>query len=371
MLPELSKYIIEKWDILYPDTKRPSKISYMGIAGSIEGGTTIFLAFPDESGKPVFVVRVPRNSNKIDQILTEKDALLYLHTLSPFLRNSVPKVILCEKIAETVVLVESAVDGKPMLTVLDSDGLPELESAKINILLAKEWLVHLNNETRKTQVLFPDLFECYVNRQIEKFQSIFALSKHEQDYLKQVPTVTKSFMYQKIDLSIIHGDFCRHNILVSKNKSNRSIRVIDWAFSEKEGLPFHDFFFFLTTFFLQIRKELGIKGYVKAFRDTYFSTNKYSNLIKQYLIEYSQELEIDLSLIKIFFALFLIGKAISEYQQLIILSEKGFVPGFGIGSGLAQNKRYHELFKEQLWIHFFHIFVKEHERFIINEKNGV
>jgi len=372
MLPELSKYIIEKWDILYPDTKRPSKISYMGIAGSIEGGTTTFLAFPDERGKLAFVVRVPRNSNKINQILAERDVLLYLHTLSPFLRNSVPKVIVCEKIADTVVLVESAVDGKPMLTVLDSDGLPELESTKTNIRLVKEWLVRLNYETKKTEILLPDLFERYINEQIEKLQSIFALSKHEQDYLKQIPTVTKSFRYHKIDLSLIHGDFCRHNILVSKNKSKCSIRVIDWAFSEKEGFPFYDFFFFLSTFFLQIRKERGIKGYVKAFRDTYFSTNKYSNLVKQYLIEYSQELKIDLSLIRIFFALFLIDKAILEYQQLLSLSGEGFVPGFGIYSSAesAKNKGYHDLLKEQLWIHFFRMFVKEQKWFIINGKDA-
>jgi len=223
------------------------------------------------------------------------------------------------------------------------DGLPEVENSKTNINLAKDWLVNLNNETKETRIIVPNLFEYYVTRQIEKFQTIFLLSKDEQDYLKRILGIMKGLLYRKIDLFLSHGDFCRHNILASKNKTGYNIGVIDWAFSKRANLPLHDFLFFLTTYFLQVRrKNYGITGYIKAFEDTFFNENNYSDLVKQCLTEYCQELKIDLSLTKPFFTMFLIDKAISEYQKLLSISERGFIPGFGIYSESNKNKSYRD-----------------------------
>lgn len=365
MLPQLSRYIIEKWDILFPNVNKPKKITYLGIAGSVEGGTTTFLAFSEESSKPVFVVRIPRGPTKINQIFAENDMLLYLYSLSPFLKNSIPRVILCKKIADSAVLVESVLDGKPMMAIIDSDGLPELEDAKTNIHLAKEWLLNLNNETKEFGLLTPDLIERYIVGPVEKFQTIFSLSKNGQDYLQQIMATMEGFIHHKIPLFLRHGDFCRHNILVSKYKTKYKVGVIDWAFSQRQSLPLYDILFFITTYFLQVRKEYGVSGYLKAFKDTFLEKNRYSNIVSQCLIEYCQELKIDLSLIRTFFTMFLVEKAISEYYTLLSISERGFIPSFGMYSEPSKKMNYRDTIKEQMWIYFFRTLVKEQKHFII------
>lgn len=365
MLPQLNNYILENWKNLFPYLNKAQKINYIGISGSVEGATTTFLAFSDKDKKPIFVVRVLRNPNKTELIINERDALLFLSSLGAFIKESVPKLIICEKFARTWVLVESVLEGKPMKVIIGSAGIPEPKNTNTNMRLIIDWLIKFNNETKSNLILTSAMFDQYILRKIEEFQKIFLISKDEREHLSQLINIFESTLPHGIPLFFRHGDFCKHNILIHEYRSQCKLRVIDWVFSQRYSLPFYDILLFVTTYFLQFRRQSGISGYYKNFRDTFFDKNSYSEIMLSGLKEYFHEVNIDLALAQSFFSLFLLERALSEYHDLSSLSHRGFIPGYGIYLNSNKNAKYHDALKNQMWIHFFHIFVKEQKYFII------
>lgn len=356
MLPQLSNYIIEKWPSLHFHRDKPKKISFLGISGSVEGGTTTFLVFLNKDKKPTFVIRVLRDQKKLEQFLNERDVLLKLNSLSLFLKDSVPKLISCENIASRWALVESVIDGKPMEVNVTSNGLPEIRQTKINFELVKEWLINFDKET-KEPILDPQRFNEKIKKEIKIFRETFQLSEREKIYSKKVEKKIDDFEFS--NLFLLHGDLCCQNILVSNSK----IGVIDWMSSERSPLVLSDFFFFLCTYYLQERKKTGLQSYLQAFKNTFFSFNPYSKLVKENLKKYCQELQIDFSFISFYLAVFLIKKAVSEYENIASLAKEGFIPRFPIYLQLKRN--YEQALKEQIWRHFFRFLVKEEKSLII------
>ncbi len=365
MLPELTSYILSKWDEFSPSSETPRRMNYLGISGSIEGGTTTFLGFVDKRRRPAFVVKIHRNLDETDEVFNERDMLIYLHSRGGSLSASVPRLIFCEKIANVWVLVQSVLDGRPMMAAMTTKGLPELENAEANMMIAKKWLVEFNLATMESIASIPASLKEHGLKQIEEFQKIFDLAKTEREYLNEIADTIAALTNQKIDLFARHGDFCRHNILVSQDSNETRIGVIDWTFCKRAAFPLHDLLFFITAYFLQMRKYHGIMGFTKAFEDTFFNKNVYSDFVKQCLMKYCQDLGIDLSLVRSLFAMFLVERAVFEYQQLVKCSRRGELPRLTIYLAALQNKSYQEAIKEQLWIYFFHIFVREQHRLII------
>jgi len=355
MLPELTNYLLEKWHDLFVEEKRPQQINYLGISGSIEGGTTTYLGFSNQEERPAFVARILRNPQKLNQFLAERDVLSCFNNLSPLIKNSVPNLILCKRIAGKWVLVESVLEGKPMEVIMEEKGIPKLENTKINLSLVKDWLVAFDKEAR-VKLLEPRDFIKEMAEEIKEFQKIFSLSEKEQDFLRKNIKIAESFNAQHSFL--LHGDFCRQNILVSGNKIN----IVDWIFAERSTLPLFDFIYFLITYYLQKRKDYGLNSYIVAFKNTFFELNPYSGLVKRFLKEYSQELEIDPSFIVLFLTLSLIKKSVSDYKNILDLSKEGFIPRFPIYLGLKRS--YEEALKEQIWIYFFRFLVREERNLI-------
>jgi hypothetical protein len=261
-----------------------------------------------------------------------------------------------EKIAGNWILIESVMEGKPMTISVDSNGLPKLENTRNNFHLVKEWLLKLNHETKDTKILTSDLVERYVIAPAEKFETVFPLSKEERGYLKRSVDIIKG---KNIDLFLKHGDFCRQNILVSKDK----IGLIDWEFSQKSVFPLYDIFFFFTTYYFQAIKNGSVEEHLDCFKHTFFDENEYSHLIKNCLIEYCQELNIDFGLIQVFFPMFLLDKAIFEYHNLLALSKRGYLPLLERSREKPKNG-YLDILKDQLWVNLFRFLVKEQKQFI-------
>lgn len=365
MLPELTNYLLNNWYELFPSMDRPNKINYLGIPGSVEGGTTTFLAFTDKSGKPSYVVKIHRAPGERAQVFNERDILVHLYARGGGLCESVPRLVLCEMIADRWVIVQSVLPGRPMMAAMTSDGLPELGNATANIMIAKEWLVKFNLATKESAVSVLESQKKHGLKQIEEFQTIFDLSKTEREYLNEIADTIGALRNRNIDLFARHGDFCRHNILLPQDGSITKIGVIDWTFCKRVSLPLHDLLFFVTAYFLQVRKYHGIKGFTRAFEYTFFDKNVYSDFVKQCLMDYCQELGIDLSLLRTLFTMFLIERAVFEYQQLEKCMRRGELPRFTIYLAALQNKSCQEAIKEQLWIYFFQIFFKKQSQFII------
>ncbi len=363
MLPELTNCVLDSWNSFFPGVDKPQNLCYLGISGSVEGGTTTVLGFNNRDSRPLFAVKIHRNYDACERAFNERDVLNYVGTCGGATAASVPRIILCERIAGTWVLVQSILDGSPMSAVMSNDRTPHIEVAAHNMHLAADWLLQLHEATRNDLEI--DQAHLIQNglKTIEDFSNIFDLLPDEYDFLKEVSdrlcaTVSGNGCVQ-------HGDFCRQNVLISKNADRTKIGVLDWTDAKLAGFPLHDLLYFLTTYCLQIRKELGITGFVNIFEDSFFKRNAYSNLIKQCITSYCAQLRLDLSFVKILFGMFLIEQAMFEYNKLVKFSTYGGLPRFHIYLASSNNRSYDEALKEQLWIYFFRVLTREQHNFII------
>lgn len=357
MLPELTNKIFENWTNLFPKRKQPRSLHYLGIPGSVEGGTATFLAFAQDKD-PLFVVKVHRSPQAQSLVEQETATLKRLQKLGERIASSVPQVLFAGQIGQTCLLVQTVLNGCPMPASLSSLGLPELKETDHHLTMASHWLIHLAEKTGKNTTGETSENVQRIHQMIDTFEKIFETCRLGSSFLNKLrETVDQINLWP-----LSHGDFCRHNLLLTKDSKN--INVIDWTLSQKAALPLEDFFFFLTTYFLQIRKKHGIEGFSESFHYTFFQENSYQKLIWKHLIQHSQSLYLSLYQIAPLFALFLMKRSLWEYYQLVRCTESGFLPRFAVFLASLQNKNYHDAPKAQLWIHFFQMFLKKMDLFI-------
>ncbi|GEM_PF-4069484 len=353
ILQELDRKIKRNWESLFTGQPRPSLIRYLGIPGSVEGGTTTFLALADQRSTPVFAVKIHRALDADERAQNESQVLTCLQKQNGDLARSVPKLLLCEKIAGHWVLIQSILKGKPMSAPMTSEGIPEVKQASAHIFLVQNWLSHLQS-FKGSQ---PQPTSWLSNRGLkilQDFESTFLLSKNECDFLNALYTELSKNAYPSVPIQ--HGDFCRQNILVEPKGDK--IAVIDWTDSQLGGFPLHDFFFFLASYCLQVRKTTGIEGFVRVFEYTFLEQNPYNNLVLQEIRNHAKPLSLDGPSIRNLFSLFLMEQALFEYNKLIRFAQQGGLPRFTIYLASLQNKSYEEALHEQLWIYFFRAWVK-------------
>ncbi len=363
MLPELTNRILEEWSNLFPEISRPGSINYLGIPGSIEGGTTVFLAFTNEDKKPAFAVKIHRYHDAQDRALNERDVLNYIQSHGGIVATSIPKLILCEKIANVWTIVLSPIEGRPMFALMANDGMPDLRSAASNMRITANWLAQLHNIKQDSIIGISNLLKKDGIRNIEEFLRLFDLSKSEEKYVNEL---LDSIDIVISDRSFIkHGDFCRHNILISKDSGEVKVRVVDWTDSKLIGFPLHDLFFFLTTYYLQIRKESGIKGFIKAFEDTFLNRTLYNKLIKECILDYCKMLYINVLDVEKLFAIFLIERAIFEAHQVMKCLRRGSFPRFTIYMAEQEGLDNTQVEKAQFWIHLFKTFFGRRDDFSV------
>ena len=366
MLPLLSEYLIGKWDELFPGSLKPTTINYLGIPGSVQGRTTTFLGFTGQSGLPMFAVKIYRDALDQAIALNEKEILFAFKGKSKALEGSVPRIIACEQFAGHWALVQTIVNGKPMMADLTAHGTPEIRSSTLNMQLALDWLVRFNTEVRTIKRGVSLTEDSHELQQIQRFKDTFELSELEKEYLVDLAETLGRHMRESGLRVIRHGDYCRHNMLVTSGMNGATLGVIDWTFAQKDALPLHDMFFFLTTYFLQIRKQHGLEGYKMAFSETFFAPSEYGQLVRRIMFNGCRSLGISLEYVRVLFPMFLIEQALFEYDQIVRCSKGGCLPRFALTLSASEDKGFSQALKEQLWVCFFHEFVKSRDLFVID-----
>lgn len=352
MLPELSSYILKDWDKLFPSVYKPQGIRYLGIPGSVEGGASTFLSFIDNVSKPLFAVKIYRDAHAAERASNEKEMLDSLELRKDILGASVPHPILCERMGGMWVLVSSVLDGAPMIATMTDEGVPQLEIAAKNICLAADWLTRLYEATQEHKAAGND---CFIQNQLEEFSRLYDVSDNECSYLDLMCNEFRNAVNWRSGVQ--HGDFCRHNLLISQSVSGTKVSVIDWTDSRRMGIPLYDLFFFLTTYYLQVRKQSGIQGFIRAFEDTFFNEGPYKKIVMECLKTHCGNVGVKVSKVDTLFALFLIERAIFESRQVRRCLKRGIVPRFTLYLAGLENLNYHQATGAQIWIHFFKKFV--------------
>ena len=365
MLQELTKYLFSHCAPFFSNVKNPFEIKYLGIPGSLQGETTTFIGFTNNSSKPLFVAKIHRHKDTLKQVINEREILTYLSQSQEYFATTVPHLIFCNEIGGSWVICQTIIEGVPMIAPMNSDGTPEINSATENISIVAEWLHVFNGIACTESVTTVEQRQTYLQELVDEFKKSFLLSIKEMEWVELSNRTAQELASKDNFFVTCHGDFCRQNILISRQRKDCCIGVVDWSFSRKNSLPLHDLFFFLSTYFAQNRKYYGINGFIDAFKKSFLEKNAYSDQLRKCIIGFCEREKIDLSTIKTQFVLFLIEQALFERQQSLRSSKNGGLPRFYVYLASQQNMNYKEALNEQLWIHYFRTFVNQHELFIV------
>lgn len=338
MLPLLTSYLQENWQTFFGPGRNPEKISYLGIWGSLEGGKVSFMGFADNDKIPSFIVKILRNNDKLDQFINEADTLIELESKNVGNKYFFPHVILCQEFEGIWVLLESVLLGYSMAVRMTSSGKPNIENSRRDFGKIEEFLRDLHHETADSHYFNEGVLKDKIITPVEKLRQLIELSPYEAELLTDTISLIKGFCGLKIKLSMTHGDFCRQNLIVLRN----GLGIIDWEFGEKDNFCLYDLFNFAAHYYLQATEENALDYLIKIF----FEDNNYSELVNRTISKLIVDLEIPGQVVEPLFTMFVIDKALKEYNNLINLSARGYLP---IARD-CNNKSYNDKIKVQLWV---------------------
>ena len=288
--------------------------------------------------------------------------LSLLHAQGGELSASVPRVIYAGQIGCRWVLVQSILEGRPMSTVLDTSGRPDIEEAGRHFALASEWICRVHEGTLNTSAGARASARRDLVRTLSDFDCCFVLSEEERAALRRLEDGIDDLLGGGLVLQ--HGDFCRHNILIGDFRHS-PIGVIDWTFARLLGIPLHDLFFFFSGYFTQIRQEFGPEAFLHIFEYTFLEKNSYSQLVKRGIERYCGRLRLDLGQVADWLTLFLVERAAFELRQTLVCAREFGLPRFVVSLGEAAGHPYPDALTEQIWFRYFRRFVAERSAFII------
>lgn len=356
ILQHVSDVARERWTDWMPGETTPPAIRYLGIPGSVEGGTTTFLALAPKRRRPLFAVKIHRHPGARDRALGESQVLSRIAALGPAVAGTVPRMLCCREIGGTWILIQSIVAGGPMGAPMSTAGIPALATASANFDAASEWLIRLRT-AQGTSAETPGAADESSDR-IAEFAERFPLTDAERAFVRELLAALPAL--GAMDRGIQHGDFCRQNLLCHE----QGLNVIDWTDSRCDGHPLFDFCYFLTSYCLQVRKGIGIAGFVRMFEATFFERNAYQTIVAERLRAHARRSGIDAAAMPLLFAWFLVEQAMREYRKQRAFAQNGVLSRFTLYLASVNGRTYAEALTEHLWIYFFRFFAAHRHRFL-------
>ena len=346
MLPELTSLLFDRCPAIFGGARNPSAIDYLGLPGAVEGGTTTFIGFCPEQRRPLFAVKVHRDADAGQRAMNEEKVLNHLNTHAADLARSVPQVVLCDRVSGCWVVVMTILDGRPMGITLDAAGLPVLREAEENLQNVSAWLARLHRVQIPGFAPNHGTAVAFAARKTEEFAAVFNLGIEELAFLEEINAIP----HETVRTSITHGDFCRHNILVSD--VTPELGVVDWTDSEAVGVPLHDLLFFVSTYFMQVRRKIGLDGIKDAFFQTFFGSTEYAALVQD-SINAHRDCLADRRPLRLQLGLFLVFQAMREAEKLERLTRTSGVPRITLWLAGEVDSEYEEARRASFWRYLF------------------
>lgn len=335
MLPELTDRLIAVWPDLPIDVPRPRGITYLGVAGRAEGGTTTFLAFGDAGDRPLFVAKIHREREAGERVRREARLLDELRADRPDLATSVPAVLMADRIAGTWVIVETALTGRPMV-VRGGASAAALERA---VRVARGWLERVHTGAHRVTE------GPHLRARLDEFRDMFRLDAVSEAYLRAIDVEAATTCGWFLE----HGDLAPHNLLLRDG----DIAVIDWTDARSDGLALQDLFFFLATYATRAWASPGARGLDRGFARAFLEDGPARTAVRREVLAHSAAVGVDAQAIGPLLDLFLVERSLEEGHRLRAASARGSWPLVTLHLAAADGIDLGQVAEAQPWIRFF------------------
>ena len=219
------------------------------------------------------------------------------------IKKSIPRPIALDKIENHSVLFETAVPGRSLEWIMNLNTHFKSKRNVSNIFrIAKNWLIQFFKETNKFEKYKSyDEKKQYMESIINTHRKNFALSEQEKKCLDDLSYESDEIAKSNICFLPQHMHFWVGSIFLVKDRIN----VIDWKFYRENYLPLFDFWSFTTSYGLKFNKS----SIADSFRDTYFSKNWFSGIVRESIFDYCSELQLDTKYVRPSLAFYIIESA--------------------------------------------------------------
>lgn len=315
MIKGIVGFLIDQWDKYFPCEEKPKKISFLQLCGDSDYRITEkieFFLFFDGRRYPTLVISLPRNPKYTELLQNEYLSLKKLYSInSEFLKNSVPKPILYEKIGITNALITGYCAGRTMEHMIIKKRVSQ-KMSKVFLKKMTEWLLELNFHTVSEPI---GIYE-YANNLLKEYISYYPI--HKSLFVELLDSVKGISMPS----TFIHGNPAAGNILVENPPRSPllkggvgGLRLVDWALAREKGLPLSDLLIFLTWYGMTF---FNTGDFQKDYRLMFFESNHFSNNVKEIVHYYCERVNIDKKLIMSLFFLTWVEYAIRKFRFMAI-----------------------------------------------------
>ncbi len=358
MVPQLRQTLLDRWANLPIERARPDRFSFLGIRTEVGDGYASFLIFADRDREPCLAAKVAREPGTVSRLQHEERMLNYFHRHLPErLRTSLPRPILHESFDSVFWLVTTAPAGQPIAAGVDR--------ASEHFTRLADWLVQMAYATRISQPaaeVWRDL-----ERSADQVCATFGLSGQEARVIEGwVAEWLQVIGEVEVGLVAVHGNLHRRHVWLQ----HRHLTIVDWERSQLAGIPLWDLFQFVTTYLFPVTRRGSLESYLRVFRATYLTDSPYVEQVCQAVAGSCRALDIPIGAVEPCFGLFLVHKALREYDRLLAAADRGFLPLLSHRKR-SQKQPYQQAIKNQLWINLLRLLIKERAAFKLSSYPGM
>lgn len=353
MLAEIGDLVLAQWEALGLAGDAPRSLTYLGVWGRVEGGTTTFLAFGEASARPAFVVKIHRRVGAEAPARAEASLLSRLAQRSD-LAGSIPRAVALGQIGGTWYLVQTALSGRPMPVRGPLSDPRRAARAAADLRRAGQWLLGLH--TGEPLAADRAGLTAAARETFDRLVRSFALSPAQRAALAELDLDAAGAAGAFIE----HGDFTPHNLLVAPE----GLRVIDWTDARPMGFALQDLFLFATSYVLRARAAAGLEAVVGAFAQSFLERGLVSAVVRSEVHRHATVLGIERGALPALFALFLAQRCLREAELLERCSELGTWPRFSLHVAATLGVEEERLAEAQLWIHLLRAFLERPGAFL-------
>ena len=275
-------------------------IGLLGLPGAIDRGNFTLIAIENKIG-PRYVIKVCREKRR-KKFFDEFSIVNELYNHNSFFSSSLAKPISNSFIDNHNIMVSEYIHGNMMLPRMSNKEIPEIDLAKkhyslIEIFLLNFYKFLIDKKKTTNQSVDPNI-------KINMLRKYFNFNDHEYEIIES--NISGKFLY-----ATQHGDFTRHNTIITK----KGLNIIDWTDTE-EKLIIDDLFYFIINYYLQLRIETGIVGILNSFENTFFAENEYSSYVKNLVERLFRIIGIRMNDFKKYLTLFFVDRSLEEAKKL-------------------------------------------------------
>lgn len=198
--------------------------------------------------------------------------------------KAVPKITLSGECVGHPFQLESFFDGKN----IEANYLQSVKTRKLINDQAYKLLLEIHKRKLTTRMVDSEVYDHYFDESIKKVSGYF--SSQASTIFSEINQYIKNHLSDGILPFVInHGDYSVDNLMV---EDDSIIGVIDWEFSQLEGLPLVDLLFYIIS----VRKKRYDISLVKAMSDIY-RTEGFDKEERDLIERYCADFKIPLNLV--------------------------------------------------------------------------